>query len=73
MHTRILGDGITHVSFQITTEGSVKNVVVTQSSGSEELDQAAIECTGSWTYRPAQKDGHPIEIAWRADVNWTLQ
>lgn len=49
------------------------NVTVAHSSGSQELDQAAVECASSWTYRPAQKNGRPVEVPWQAEVNWMLR
>lgn len=64
--------GTTKVRFYITTDGSVRDVEVTQSSGSELLDQATLVCVRSWQYRPAERDGTPIEVPWKADVRWAL-
>lgn len=69
---RLGQQGRTTLSFHITPQGTVSNVVVTESSGFELLDQAAVACAAEWQYRPAMQDGQPVEVAWQAKVRWSL-
>jgi len=63
--------GPTVLRFRITVTGTVKDVAVTQSSGSAILDAAAVECVGTWLYRPFSEKGQAVETPWAAQVSWT--
>jgi len=60
------------LSFTITLEGRTKDIVVAQSSGNADLDNAAIAAVRCFRYKPATKDGKPIESQRYAKVNWKL-
>jgi len=62
--------GVVELAFTVTEAGAVKDVTVTQSSGYGRLDKAAIRCAESWTYHPATKDGLPVAVTWRTEVDW---
>lgn len=64
--------GRTTLSFRITAEGTVTGIVVTESSGFELLDKAAVACAAEWQYKPAVQNGQPIEVPWQAKVRWSL-
>lgn len=64
--------GTTRVRFVITAEGRVKDPAVETSSGNADLDAAAMTCVGFWRYRPALKNGQPVEVPWKADIKWEL-
>lgn len=70
--TRLGHQGTTTLSFKIGTDGSVKDPKVAQSSGFEELDNAAITCAQEWHYKPAIQSGQPVEVPWEAKVTWKL-
>jgi TonB family protein len=70
---RLGEQGVTIVSFTITTEGTVKNIAVIRSSGSQHLDDAAVECVARWTYEPVSVNGQPAEAPWQAKVVWKLR
>ncbi|HXL98514.1 MAG TPA: energy transducer TonB [Rhizomicrobium sp.] len=70
--TRLGQEGDNTVSFHITADGSVTNVTVTQSSGIDVLDQAAITCVSGWLYKPATQNGQPVEVPWQAKVSWRV-
>jgi len=70
---RLNHQGVTVVEFTIEADGSVTNAHVVKSSGYDELDNASIPCTQSWTYRPALLNGKPIATTHTADVIWKLQ
>ncbi|WP_048863183.1 energy transducer TonB, partial [Acidisphaera rubrifaciens] len=46
---------------RIGTEGAVLNAAVYQTSGSPDLDAAAMKAVMSWHFHPAQQDGFPVE------------
>jgi TonB family protein len=65
-------EGVTALSFNILTDGTVDAVKVMSSSGSRWLDEAAVRCVSQWHYRPAIRNGQLVETAWNASVNWQL-
>lgn len=62
--------GPTEVSFVVGVDGSVRDLSVTKSSGSQKLDNAASSCIAGWKYTPASKDGHSVEVHWSEHINW---
>jgi len=64
--------GTTTLGFTINTDGRVENVHVVNSSGSERLDNAAVNCASSWRYKAAIKDNNPVAVPWKAEVKWVL-
>jgi TonB family protein len=64
--------GTTRVRFFITTDGHVRDTHVITSSGNTLLDEEAVRCTVYWRYRPAVKDGSPIEVPWEANLVWKI-
>jgi len=69
---RLGEEGTTTLGFRIGTDGSVVDPHITNSSGSQRLDNAAIECVSSWRYRAAVQNGQPVEVPWQANVVWRL-
>lgn len=65
--------GTTRLSYHVATDGSVKDPVVTRSSGSANLDQAALTCVMAFRYWPATHDGKPVELDRTIDVDWNLE
>lgn len=65
-------EGDTVLAFTIGIDGRPMNISVAQSSGSPDLDEAAIEGAKCWRYKPAMKNGQPVEVEWNARVNWRL-
>lgn len=64
--------GATIVAFTIMKDGTVKDVSVERSSGSDSLDEAALVCAARWLYVPAQANGQGIEVPWRAQIVWAV-
>lgn len=65
--------GIVKLHFVVAVEGTVRDVVVKETSGSDILDQAAVTCAKGWNYKPAtDSDGKPIAVDWAANVMWVL-
>lgn len=70
--TRLGHEGVTVIGFTVEPDGSVNNVHVLQSSGHEELDNAAIPCASSWHYKPGMQNGVPVALPWQTRVVWKL-
>lgn len=64
--------GTTTIGYRITTAGTVVGLHIVEPSGSKVLDDAAMTCAETWRYKPAIKDGQPIEVPWKAQVRWVL-
>ncbi|MEJ0041121.1 MAG: energy transducer TonB [Rhizomicrobium sp.] len=45
----------------MSADGTVRDVKVAKTSGSDGLDEAAVACVAKWHYRPALKDGQLID------------
>lgn len=63
----------TIVTFVITTDGTVNNVQLQQSSGIDRLDQAVIECITAMHYKPATQGGQPVQFQDKWKVQWTTK
>ncbi|MDE2133739.1 MAG: energy transducer TonB [Alphaproteobacteria bacterium] len=70
---RLFGtEGTTELAFHVLADGTVDNVTVAKSSGSDRLDHAAAGCVAKWHYLPAIKDGKLADVPWTAQVVWSL-
>jgi TonB family protein len=65
--------GTTQLSYRVAADGSVKDPVVTRSSGSADLDKASLDCLSAFRYWPATHDGKPVELDRVIDVDWNLE
>ncbi len=64
------GDSWVHAN--ISDSGGVLDVNITESSGSSELDQAAIAAIGSARFSPAYLDHKPVKSSTDVVVSWIL-
>ena len=70
---RIFSDeGTTELSFLVAADGTVSDVKVSKSSGSDRLDDAAVDCVAKWHYRPAIKDDQLVDAPMTVKVDWNL-
>jgi periplasmic protein TonB len=69
---RLSHEGVTVIGFTVQPDGSVTNVHVLESSGHDELDQAAIPCASTWRYKPSMQNGQPVAAPWQTRVVWKL-
>lgn len=69
---RLNEEGTATAAFKVMPDGSVSDVTIAKSSGSDRLDAATITCVGKWRYKPATTDGSAIEMPWQAAVVWKL-
>lgn len=65
-------EGETVLSVLIDETGKLSNIGVQQSSGSEDLDNAALECMKTVQFQPATRDGHAIASRSVAPFRWKL-
>jgi TonB family protein len=71
---RVFGDeGTTELAFTVAADGTVSGVKVSKSSGSDRLDDAAVECVSRWHYRPAVKDSQTVDAPMNVKVVWNLE
>jgi len=70
---RLNQEGSTTIKFTIGADGSVSNVAVSESSGHDSLDEAAMRCASSWHYRPAMREGQAIEVPWQTVIKWQIR
>lgn len=70
---RLNEEGTTVLGFTITADGTVEDISIITSSGYNVLDQAAILCAQHWHYKPATRNGVPIQVSSRASVVWKLE
>jgi len=65
-------EGETVLSLRIDETGKLSDIGVKQSSGSEELDNAALECMKKAQFQAAMHDGHPTASKSVAPWQWKL-
>ena len=66
-------EGWAIVSFTVTREGRVKDVVVIDSQPKGMWDRSTLRAVANWRYQPALKDGKPVETrGMKAKVNYEL-
>jgi len=73
--SRRLGEeGTVQLKLAIGTDGRVQSADLVKSSGSERLDEAALNWVQShWRYRPATSEGRPVSSETRVNVVFNLK
>ncbi|HXB02068.1 MAG TPA: energy transducer TonB [Opitutaceae bacterium] len=64
--------GTVHVGFICDAEGHVQEAHVVSSSGSNELDQAAITAVSKWIFKPGRKGGHAVNTRMEVPIAFDL-
>ena len=59
---KLSSDRSISIQFIVGTDGHVKNVQLSRSSGDTAIDQALIGCVETWQYQPGTKLGQPSEF-----------
>jgi TonB family protein len=72
VHAGPNASGTTRIAFKVAITGTVQDPVIARSSGSTQLDNAALSCVAAWLYAPAIKDGQPVQVGWGATIDWHL-
>jgi TonB family protein len=63
--------GVILLSLTVGADGNVHNVTVERGLGYG-LDEKAVDTVGQWKFKPALKDGQPIEKEIKVEVNFRL-
>jgi protein TonB len=73
--SRRLGEhGLVRVAISIDASGAIQDVRVAASSGSDRLDQAAVDWVKShWRYHPATRNGSPVASTSLAEIVFDLR
>ncbi len=70
---RLNEQGTVHLNIAVGADGRVGQVQVTQSSGSDRLDQAAVDWVARyWRYEPATTGGKPVSAVVQAAIVFNL-
>ena len=63
---RLREAGMVKLEYVVEVDGTTSDVSVVTSSGYEDLDAAAIECTKRLLYSPAKHSGQPVRARWQS-------
>jgi TonB family protein len=64
--------GTVKIGFICDTKGHVRDVHVISSSGSGDLDQAAVDSIFRWIFKPGIKGGHPVNVRMQVPLTFSL-
>jgi protein TonB len=65
-------EGRTVLAVVVDSEGKVTRVGIAESSGREDFDAAAREALVQWKFRPAERDGEPVEMQMLVPIEFAL-
>ena len=60
------------VSFVVGPDGMPIRVTVSQSTGNNELDRIALDAAKQWRFKPATRDGQPVESRVRLHIEFQV-
>jgi protein TonB len=66
-------DKTTVVEIVVSPQGTASKVKVAQSAGNGELDKIAMDAARKWKFRPATRNGDPIESTVRLHVQFVVE
>lgn len=58
--------------FDVGADGAPSGVRIAQSSGNDELDRLALDAAKKWHFRPATRDGQPIQSTVRLHIEFQV-
>ena len=62
-------EGVVVLSVEIDTDGFPPNIQVVRSLD-DGLDQSAVAAVQQWRFKPGEKDGKPVRVAVKVEVNF---
>ncbi|MBN2379760.1 energy transducer TonB [candidate division WOR-3 bacterium] len=65
-------EGIVFVEALVSTDGTIAEAKLVQSSGYESLDKAALDAAVKWTFTPAEHRGKPVKVWVSIPFNFLL-
>jgi protein TonB len=66
-------EGTTLLKIRVSDQGEVVEVLVDQSAGHDDLDQAAIAAVKKWRFEPARKGNQPVASWAKLPVRFALR
>ena len=66
-------EGIVELRVQVRADGTCGEVVVDKGSGHRVLDRAAVKAVRRWRFRPATRDGRPVDDWIAVPVEFDLE
>ena len=66
-------EGTTRLKIHVSERGEIAEVLVEQSAGHRDLDQAAVEAVKQWRFTPARKGNQPIAVWVHLPVRFELK
>jgi TonB family protein len=64
-------EGVVELSVQIGADGLAQNIQITRSLDGG-LDQSAVAAIQQWRFKPGEKNGKPVRVAAKIEVNYRL-
>ncbi|WP_420146348.1 energy transducer TonB [Sphingobium sp.] len=65
--------GTVVLTITLGTDGGVENIVVSQSSGSSRLDNAARDAVKGWRWKPTIRGGQPVRVTGVVEIPFILR
>lgn len=65
-------DATVIAEFIVSAEGTPASVKITQSSGNPDLDDLALKTARQWRFKPATRDGQPVESTVRLHIEFQV-
>jgi len=65
-------EGTVVLSLEIDTDGLAQNIEVTRSLDGG-LDQSAVAAVQQWRFKPGEKNGTPVRVAAKIEINFRLK
>jgi len=65
--------GTVFLAVVLATDGTVANVSIARSSGSERLDKAALQAVRKWRWSPTIRNGAPVMVQGTVDIPFILK
>ena len=66
-------EGWVKVRFLVTKDGRVRNLTVLQESPSRVFHKTVMNTVPRWRFKPARKDGHPVNVWVEQTINFKLE
>ncbi|MBV8635881.1 MAG: energy transducer TonB [Burkholderiaceae bacterium] len=66
-------EGTVKMQFTVGANGKLVGSAIAKSSGFRELDQAALQALIHCRFKPAYRDGKPVQAAFSMEYRWQIQ
>lgn len=66
-------EGVVKMQFTVGANGKLVGSAIAKSSGFRELDQAALQALIHCRFKPAYRDGKPVQAAFFVEYRWQLR